>query len=102
MRLAPICLVAALAAGPAMAQSLQGNDPLSAAIGLSLQAPPWPLIGNARDADATPAMRRHKIARALALKQKAAQLLAADGGTFSPQSLAIINREAAAIRRLPG
>ena len=85
-----------------MAQSLQGNDPLSLAINQSLQVSPQPLIGDVRDVDATPAMRRHKIARALALKQKVAQLLAADDGTLSPRSLAYINREAAKIRRLRG
>ena len=102
MKLALVCLVAAFGAGPAMAQSRQGNDPLSAAIDQSLQVSPRPLIGDARDVDATPAMRRHKVARAMALKNRAAQLLAADGGTLSPRSLAYINREAAEIRRLPG
>ena len=102
MKLTVVCLVAAFGAGPAMAQSLQGNDPLSLAINQSLQVSPQPLIGDARDADATPAMRRHKIARALALKEEAAVLLAADGGTLSPRSLSFINREAAKIRRLRG
>ena len=102
MKLALVCLIAALAANPATAQSLQGNDALSLAIDQSPQVSPQPLIGDARDADATPTMRRHKIARALALKEEAAVLLAADGGTLSPRSLSYINREAAKIRRLRG
>jgi hypothetical protein len=41
----------------------------------------------------TPTMKRQKLARALALRDEAAQLLAKDGGTFSDRNRAYIERK---------
>jgi hypothetical protein len=45
----------------------------------------------------TPTMQRQKYVRAVALREEAAQLLAADGGTFTQKHEAYVRRKALAI-----
>jgi hypothetical protein len=47
----------------------------------------------------TPTMKRQKLVQALALREEAARLLAADGGTFTPEHRAYIERKVRRILR---
>lgn len=89
-----IVLAALLGPGIVGAQSLTNMQPTMNEPNYSTVQPNPFFYGSIGD---TPTTRRQKATRALALREEAARLLSADGGTFTREHEAYIRRKAQAI-----
>ncbi len=81
------------AAAPASAQSANAGDPVAGGTIFSQVASAAPNFGS----HYTPTMRRQELALAIALRDEAEALQAADGGTLSPRNQRYIRRKATEI-----
>ena len=95
MKLIVFCLAACAGAVPAFAQSANRPDFAIGGSGyvFNQAASASPNLGS----HYTPTMRRQELAQAIALREEAAALLLADGGTLNPRNQRYIRRKAAKI-----